>query len=43
MIIFVLGTIKNVRDAVEWVKASFLFVRMRINPARCGNPIFLFY
>ena len=27
-----LGTVANVRDAVQWLGYTYLFVRMRMNP-----------
>ena len=31
-----LGTVANVRDAVQWLGYTYLFVRMRMNPFGYG-------
>jgi hypothetical protein len=32
----VAGTISNIRDAVNWISYSYLFIRMRRNPEIYG-------
>ena len=31
-----LGTVSNVRDAIQWLGYTYLFVRMRMNPLAYG-------
>lgn len=31
-----LGTVSNVRDAIQWLGYTYLFVRMRMNPFAYG-------
>jgi len=32
-----LGTVANVRDAIQWLGYTYLFVRMRMNPYVYGE------
>ena len=32
----VLGTVRDVSLAIDWLKASFLWIRLRANPAHYG-------
>ena len=34
-----LGTVSNVRDAVQWLGYTYLFVRMKMNPFAYGRQL----
>lgn len=36
-----LGTVANIRDAVQWLGYTYLFVRMRMNPFVYGERPYL--
>ena len=37
-----LGTVSNIRDAVQWLGYTYLFVRMRMNPFVYGQHFYFF-
>lgn len=38
-----LGTVSNVRDAVQWLGYTYLFVRMKMNPFAYGRQLLHFH
>jgi len=38
-----LGTVSNIRDAVQWLGYTYLFVRMRVNPFVYGRHCHFFF